>query len=131
MRDILPFAVTLARFRESRRLSQTKLAERADLSHSYVSRLETGSRTPTRECVQRLSKSLALNGPEADALLLSAGFAAGDPTAALDDPEVRAINALLDDEAAPLSYRRMCRAVLRSLIAGKPPALPAGYPEAV
>lgn len=125
------FGLLLARLRNARGLSQNKLAALADFDHSYISRLENTSRVPTRDAVKRLADALLLVDVERDALLLSAGYAAIDPMAALDDPDVRGIHALLDDEDAPLSYRRMCRGVLRSLIAGKPSALPAGYPEAV
>ena len=38
------FGPVLKRFREARRVSQSKLAERAGFDHSYVSRLESGAR---------------------------------------------------------------------------------------
>ena len=49
------FGVTLKRFREARRVSQSKLAERAGFDHSYVSRLESSARTPTRDAVEQLA----------------------------------------------------------------------------
>jgi transcriptional regulator with XRE-family HTH domain len=55
------FGKTLKHYREGRRVSQSKLAERAGLDHSYVSRLESGARTPTRDAVEQLSRALELN----------------------------------------------------------------------
>ncbi|MFM8595041.1 MAG: helix-turn-helix domain-containing protein [Chloroflexota bacterium] len=54
------FGMQLKSLREARRVSQSKLAERAEFDHSYVSRLESGARMPTRDAVERLSSALLL-----------------------------------------------------------------------
>ena len=68
------FGVLLKGLREGRRVSQSKLAERAEFDHSYVSRLESGARMPTREAAGRLGRALDLGQGEEDALLAAAGF---------------------------------------------------------
>jgi transcriptional regulator with XRE-family HTH domain len=68
------FGPLLKGFREARYLSQSKLADRASLCHSYVSRLESGARMPTRESVDRLAAALKLEPEERDRLLNAAGF---------------------------------------------------------
>lgn len=68
------FATSLRRYRESKRLSQSRLAAYAEFDHSYVSRLESGSRFPTRTAVIKLSEAMSLDAAQRDALLASAGF---------------------------------------------------------
>src|SRR3954471_21228424 len=68
------FGGLLKAMREARRISQSKLAERADFDHSYVSRLESGARMPTRDAVERLASALTLAQSEEDGLLAAAGF---------------------------------------------------------
>src|SRR5215211_5731792 len=63
------FGGLLKAMREARRISQSKLAERADFDHSYVSRLESGARMPTRDAVERLASALTLAQSEEDGLL--------------------------------------------------------------
>ena len=71
------FALTLREMRDRVRLSQSRLAERAGFDHSYVSRLESGSRMPTREAVTKLAEAMHLSDGDRDALLASAGFMPG------------------------------------------------------
>ena len=68
------FGGLLKAMREARRISQSKLAERADFDHSYVSRLESGARMPTRDAVERLASALTLSQSEEDGLLAAAGI---------------------------------------------------------
>jgi transcriptional regulator with XRE-family HTH domain len=68
------FGPLLKKFRESKGVSQSKLAERASLCHSYISRLESGARMPTREAVDRLAAALRLEPEERDRLHHAAGF---------------------------------------------------------
>ncbi|MCO5175563.1 MAG: helix-turn-helix domain-containing protein [Thermomicrobiales bacterium] len=71
------FAGLLRDMRDRRRLSQSRLAEAAGFDHSYVSRLESGNRMPTRDAVLKLGDAMALEESERDALLASAGFMPG------------------------------------------------------
>ncbi len=110
------FGAVLKRFRESRRVSQSKLAERADFDHSYVSRLESGARMPTREAVERLAEALQLDQNSRDALLAAAGFLPRDVASLLsDEPVVGAVLDLLQNEAVPSEYRNSMRQVLQLL----------------
>jgi transcriptional regulator with XRE-family HTH domain len=115
MRNV-EFGVQLKALREARRVSQSKLAERADFDHSYVSRLESGARMPTRDAVERLATALLLSQPEEDALLASAGFLPRDVTSLLsDEPALGEVLDLLQDDAVPVEYRENMRQVLRLL----------------
>ncbi len=68
------FATELRRARESSGLSQSRLAARAGYDHSYVSRLESDTRSPTRDAVLGLASAMGLDEFQRDRLLASAGF---------------------------------------------------------
>src|SRR5580704_195216 len=70
-----PFGTLLRRWRQHRRLSQLELAETADSSTRYLSTLETGRASPSRDMVLRLADYLDVPLRERNAMLLSAGFA--------------------------------------------------------
>ncbi|MCC6312410.1 MAG: helix-turn-helix domain-containing protein [Thermomicrobiales bacterium] len=110
------FGVQLKAQREARRVSQSKLAERADFDHSYVSRLESGARMPTRDAVERLAAALVLSAAEEDGMLAAAGFLPRDVASLLsDEPALGEVLELLQDDAVPLEYRDNMRQVLRLL----------------
>lgn len=110
------FGGLLKGFRERRNVSQSKLAERAAFDHSYVSRLESGARMPTRDAVDRLGTALGLTQIELDALLAAAGFLPRDVTSLLsNEPVIGEVLDLLQDEAVPSEYRESMRQVLRLL----------------
>ncbi len=71
---VVAFSQLLKQYRESAGVSQSRLAELAEFDHSYVSRLESGSRMPTREAVGKLADALALKNGERDMLLAAAGY---------------------------------------------------------
>ena len=110
------FGIFLKRLREVRRVSQSKLAERADFDHSYVSRLESGARMPTREAVERLASALTLAQIEEDSLLAAAGFLPRDVSSLLsDEPVLGEVLDLLQNDSVPVEYRDNIRQVLRLL----------------
>lgn len=110
------FGLTLKRFREVRRVSQSKLAERAGFDHSYVSRLESGARTPTRDAVTQLGEALELDQINQDELLASAGFLPRELSSLLSgEPEITEVLGLLQNEDVPEAYRDSMRQVLRLL----------------
>ncbi|HKG24976.1 MAG TPA: helix-turn-helix transcriptional regulator [Thermomicrobiales bacterium] len=110
------FGGLLKGFRERRNVSQSKLAERASFDHSYVSRLESGARMPTRDAVDRLGTALGLTEIELDALLAAAGFLPRDVSSLLsNEPVIGEVLDLLQDEAVPSEYRESMRQVLRLL----------------
>ncbi len=110
------FGKVLKRFRELRRVSQSKLAERAGFDHSYVSRLESGARTPTRDAVEQLSRALELDRLQQDELLAAAGFLPREVSSLLaGEPEITEVLGLLQNEEVPEAYRDSMRQVLRLL----------------
>lgn len=110
------FGVLLKRVREAQRVSQSKLAERAEFDHSYVSRLESGARMPTREAVERLAGAMELPSNQQDALLAAAGFLPRDIASLLsDEPVIGEVLDLLQNEAVPVEYRDNMRKVLQLL----------------
>ncbi len=110
------FGVTLKKFREARRVSQSKLAGRAGFDHSYVSRLESGARTPTRDAVEQLAIALELEPLNRDELLASAGFLPGELSSLLSgEPEITEVLNLLQNDHVPEAYRDSMRQVLRLL----------------
>ena len=111
-----PFGTRLKQLREETRVSQSKLAERAGFDHSYVSRLESGARTPTREAVTQLGSALKLEASAHDSLLAAAGFLPREVSSLLSaEPEISEVLHLLHDEAVPAEVRDILRAQLRLL----------------
>lgn len=109
-----PFGAALKQYREAARVSQSKLAERAGFDHSYVSRLEGGARTPTREAVLQLAEALGVDGTGRDALLAAAGFLPREVNSLLTtEPEVTEVLDLLRNEAVPEGFRLIMRQQLR------------------
>ena len=110
------FGSLLKRCRETRRVSQSKLAQEAGFDHSYVSRLESGARTPTRDAVDRLGEALRLDQIERDALLAAAGFLPRDVSSLLaSEPVIGEVLNLLQDESVPMEARENFRQVLKLL----------------
>jgi transcriptional regulator with XRE-family HTH domain len=110
------FGGVLKEFREARKVSQSKLALRAGFDHSYVSRLESGARTPTRDAVDQLATALELTGIQHDELLVSAGFLPREISSLLSgEPEITEVLNLLQNSDVPEDYRLSMRQVLRVL----------------
>jgi transcriptional regulator with XRE-family HTH domain len=110
------FGAFLKRLREARGVSQSRLAEWAGFDHSYVSRLESGARQPTREAVDRLGEALGLEQVELDAMLAAAGFLPRDVASLLSaEPVIGEVLELLQDDDVPQEYRDNIRQVLRLL----------------
>lgn len=88
------FGPLLKDFREGvTGLSQAKLAEKAGFDHSYVSRLESGARMPTRDAVERLAKAINMGQSDTNQLLHAAGFSTVTP-AMLSEARVHLASAL-------------------------------------
>jgi len=126
------FGATLKRFREGRRVSQSKLAARAGFDHSYVSRLESGARMPTRDAVEQLAQALELEQVGRDELLASAGFLPGELSSLLSgEPEITEVLGLLQNHQVPEAYRDSMRQVLRLLAEQAKHVLRDGTPAGV
>lgn len=101
-------------------LSQSKLAERADFDHSYISRLESGARMPTRQAVDLIIKALEVGPDEANILRASAGFMPDDLTALLNLPiEVAGLITALQD--MPVEHIQDALAAVRAITRGLVP----------
>lgn len=112
-RNETEFGLLLKSLREKRGISQSKLAEVAEFDHSYVSRLESGARSPTREAVDRLGEALELEQPQRDSLLAAAGFLPRDITSLLaSEPVIGELLVFLQNEAVPSEYRDNLRQML-------------------
>lgn len=69
----------LKRIRLEKGFSQPRLARRCALEHSYISRLETGSRRPRRGSLERIMNALDCTDTERRHLLAAAGFHVDGP----------------------------------------------------
>lgn len=111
------FPSLLREYRQRRRQSLSALAEAAGYDHSYGSRLESGTRIPTREAVQRYADALGLTGHERDALLASAGFLPTDiNNLYANEPVIVDLATLLADRSIEASTRDHVRYVTGLLV---------------
>lgn len=55
-------------------LSMNEMARRVDIDQGYLSRLESGSRVPSREIINRIVNVLHLTGAARDRLIVAAGY---------------------------------------------------------
>jgi transcriptional regulator with XRE-family HTH domain len=123
------FALALRQCREARRLSQSRLAAEAGFDHSYVSRLESGTRTPTREAVMRLGQALSLDDSYRDSLLVAAGFMPMRVENLLAaEPIVGEVLSLLQDRAVPDDVRDDLRTAITLAVRQAQRAAPALEP---
>jgi transcriptional regulator with XRE-family HTH domain len=113
----LDFASTLKTFRRRARISQAALGRVCDLDHSYISRLESGNRSPSRDTVGRISAELGLSASDNAVLLHAAGFISADERSPMSPLAVE-VHSLLSDEQTPLPYRMMVAQVIGSLVSG-------------
>lgn len=111
------FGATLRRLREDRGFSQSRLAERARLDHSYVSRMEAGDRKPSRGTVNDLAAALACTEAEQDVLLMAAGFTNGQRPR-VTDPNLLLLDEALQDDRLPDGYRAALRSSVAALLQG-------------
>ncbi|MDI3340377.1 MAG: helix-turn-helix transcriptional regulator [Sphaerobacter sp.] len=111
------FAQLLRRYREEARISQSRLAESAGFDHSYVSRLESGNRTPTREAVLKLAEALGLAPAQCDTLLATAGYMPERIESLLaDEPILSEVLRLLQSHDIPEPVRQNVRQMLRLVV---------------
>lgn len=110
----MSFAKTLRQAREAQGLSQSRLAARAGYDHSYVSRLESDSRSPTRDAVLSLASAMGLDDYRRDRLLASAGFLPVKVENLLaSEPVVSEAFTVLNDGSLPRDVREDLRSAIR------------------
>jgi transcriptional regulator with XRE-family HTH domain len=111
------FAKLLKQLREDRSISQSRLAEAAQFDHSYVSRLESGSRAPTREAVNKLADALRLDPRQRDGLLAAAGFMPQRIESLFaDEPVLSDVFSLLQSDETPEQVRMNVRQMLQVMV---------------
>ena len=111
------FAPYLREMRDRGRLSQSRLAEAAGFDHSYVSRLESGSRMPTRDAVLKLAGALKLDEHDRDGLLAAAGFMPGRIESLLaGEPVLSEALGFLQNRAVPVEVRDDVRNMIALLV---------------
>jgi transcriptional regulator with XRE-family HTH domain len=111
------FAPLLREYRDRSRLSQSRLAEAAGFDHSYVSRLESGTRMPTREAVIKLGEAMRLEESDRDALLAAAGFMPGRIESLLaGEPVLSEALRLLQNRSIPAEIRDDVRNMIALLV---------------
>ena len=86
----------LREWRQRRRMSQLDLACEAEISTRHLSFLETGRSTPSREMILHLAEQLQIPVRERNVLLVAAGYAPVFPERELDDPQLAAARAAID-----------------------------------
>ena len=108
------FATALRQAREAAGLSQSRLAAFAGYDHSYVSRLESDSRAPTRDAVLSLANAMGVPDVERDQLLAAAGFLPMRVENLLaGEPVVSEVFAVLNDGSLPGDVREDLRSAIR------------------
>lgn len=104
------FGRMLRELRKDRYLSQSRVAHFAGFDHSYVSRLESGDRDPSREAVETIARVLRLSGPDTDELLMAAGFMPNNAASVIDrEPVVARLYEFLVSGTAPESTKEIVR----------------------
>ncbi len=110
------FGSVLKDIRETRNISQNKLAIVAGFDHSTISRFETGDRVPVRDSVDALANALEADDLGRARLLKAAGFFV-DVSILLrldGQHEMAELYDLLDDNDVPKNEKASAREVVRS-----------------
>jgi len=111
-----PFADLLKTYRERANLAQMHLALLVSADHSYVSRLEAGTRSPSQPMALALADALLLTDRERDTFLAAAGYASSRMIRAAADPDLAAAADVLLDERIPDWWRDWLRRQLRDAV---------------
>ncbi len=113
----LGFAQLLKQYRETARISQSRLAESSGFDHSYVSRLESGHRMPTRDAVVKFAEALGLSPSDRDNLLAAAGFMPQRVESLLaEEPILTEVFRLLQSRDVPEAVRHDVRQMLQLVV---------------
>lgn len=130
------FGTQLRTHRQSRALSQERLADAAEVSTRHLSCLETGRASPSREMVLVLASALDLPLRDRNTLLDAAGFSAAYRESSLDAAGMRDLDRAIDhlltklDPFPAIVVDRRWNILRTNLSAGRflPLLLPPGAP---
>ncbi len=115
--NLPPFHELLHTYRQGACMSQDVLGRAAGFDHSFISRLESGQRMPSRETVVALARVLRLDARDTDRLLASARFLPERVEHLLEqEPEVAQALAFLRDERVPAERRDDVRNMIDLLV---------------
>lgn len=106
------FATIFKSFRESKGVSQAKLARLVGCDHSYISRLESGERFPSAEMVDDFIKALQLDENEAVKLRVSSGYVGVENIIPHEESALLGINKLLTGNKISDEEKDKLRAML-------------------
>jgi predicted transcriptional regulator len=111
------FGETLEKYRSRQGIAQSRLAGMVDVDHSYISRLESGMREPSRSVVEKMCDVLLLEPKQRNEMFAAAGF--------LQDSEYVVTRLVLKDIDTLLNDQNMSP-VIASVILGQLQALALG-----
>jgi transcriptional regulator with XRE-family HTH domain len=94
------FAALLRQRRQHAGLFGRALGRAAGFDDSFISRLELGERTPTRDTVERLARALGLQGHDRAELLVAAGYVPEQGTVVIENGRLIAVTGLLEAQPA-------------------------------
>jgi transcriptional regulator with XRE-family HTH domain len=97
---VQPVGALLREWRQRRRWSQLELATEAEISTRHLSFLETGRALPSRDMVLHLAERLDIPLRERNQLLVAAGYAPVFQERSIDDPELEAARATMEQVLA-------------------------------
>lgn len=106
-----PFPTQLTYYRERVGMSQSRLATLMNIDHSYVSRMESGRRSPSKETADRLATILC-RPEERDSFLVAAGFAPKTYVHPNQYPEISSIINFLEHPLTSDDHKRAIRQLL-------------------
>lgn len=110
------FAKLFLQFRLHAGLSQRALAKIAGFDDSFLSRIESNARVPTkRDDVRRLARAMDLSPEDEDRLLVAAGFAPYEVRSLLVEPVLADLDAVI--ALLPGDMRDQVRTNIRGVIA--------------
>ena len=109
------FPETMKYYRAAYRVSQQAAAEGSQYDKSFISRLESGERKPSRDVILRLAEGIGLSADDTDKLLLSASFAPVQVKSLLRHPELAQVDDLMS--AATPDARERASKTIQDVIA--------------
>lgn len=109
------FAEMLRYLRKQHGVSQNLVSERTTYDKSFISRLESQERKPTREAILRIAEAIELSDDETDQLLLMASFMPVQATSMLNNPELARLDDLIT--MAPADKQEWAKDSVKDLIA--------------
>lgn len=109
------FSNMLKALRKKHGVSQNLASERSGYDKSFISRLESDERKPTREAILRLSEATGMTPDETDALLLTANFMPVQAKSMLNNPELARLDDLI--ATAPADKQEWAKDSVQDMIA--------------